>query len=480
LADFSIRSHKGDIYIPLPTQAAFHQSKARYRSYIGFLSAGKSLCGSVEAFTRAISKPGHRPGRTIICRESYPQLIKSTWKTFRGVVEQSCPDLIERETQSTYDIKLVLKNGWEFWGMNLRNHQDFGSIEADDIWIDEANDDGIGMDSYSMLVGRAGRNILPYEEARAWTTGNPGGRNWLYDLFFKHRLEGGRKIEDHEGFQPKPDENIHMDADYWNNLRRIYSDEWIAKFLEGSFDVFEGQILDNLDRDIHVIDDFAIPPEWPRYRGLDHGWTNPTACLWIAVDPAGNHYLYREFYKRCAVPQTNAEAILAISGAEEEMTQWTVMDPHGRHTQTAGGSAQRIIDQYREGGLICRLGDNDVKASIARLKSLLQPDTERIFPRCHKYAGQNGAPQTFIFRSLRYLISEAQQWQWKQVKPGGVDKETPLAKHDHLIACWRYLEMELPRAPQVTAPRSYDWLSDALNSLEPAGLENPKNLIGAR
>lgn len=481
MADFVLRNQWGDPYCEgiYPTQLRFHRSKARRKAYVGFIGSGKTCAGAMEALTKATAQPGHRPGRTIIARETYPQLMKTTWDTFSKIVKHTCPDMIAKERASTYDVSMVLKNGWEFLGSNLRHFQDHGSLEADNFWIDECNDDGIDLSSYNMLSGRLRARM---GDMSGWMTGNPGGKNWSWQLFYRHETEGGKPIKGHEGFRPDPKtETNHLPENYLDDLRLTYTEEWIAKFLEGSFDIFEGMILDNLDLDIHLIDDFDIPPEWPRYRGMDHGWTNPTACLWIAVDPLGNHYLYREYYKRCAVPQTNAAAILAVSGPEEAMTSWTVIDPATRQTQTAGGSAQRIIDQYRESGMAgLRLGDNDVRSSIARLKAMLQPSAENIFPRFHKYVGQGGAPRTFIFRSLRHLISEAQQWQWKAVKPGGVDKEVPLAKHDHLIACWRYLEMEIPRAPTVPTARNWDWLSDAINEMgRGRELESPRNLIGA-
>lgn len=46
----------------------------------------------------------------------------------------------------------------------------------------------------------------------------------------------------------------------------------------------------------HVIQPFTIPKEWRIYRTLDYGM-DMLACYWIAVDTAGNAYVYRELYE---------------------------------------------------------------------------------------------------------------------------------------------------------------------------------------
>lgn len=479
MANFQLRTHKGDLYIPLPTQLAFHQSQSQCRSYIGFLAAGKSLCGSVEALLQAVAEPGYRPGKTLICREVFGDLVDSAWATFEGVVKQTCPALIKTLTSSTHELKMVLKNGWTFTGTHLGRWERFGSMEPDGIWIDECNDTGIDMRVYAMLRGRLGRGRFG---KRLWCTGNPAGKNWCYDIFFKHALEGSKPVKGHEGFRPLPTENVHLPAAYWDDLRAFYPQDWIDRFLNGDFSVFEGAILSELNPELHLVDPFNVPMEWPRYRGLDHGINHPTVCVWVGVDYDGNHLVYREHVKSDAVPQTNAERILALSQAEEDRIQWTAIDPATRQRQTAGGQMAMIVDQYRDAGLICRLANNDISASITRLKMLLQPDEKHVFPRWHWRAGELGAPHLFISRDCKVSWHQLQLWQWKAVRPGQVDRERVLAKDDDAVSAIRYLLMELPRAPQVKPSAPYDWLKRALGELEDTttgSLENPKNLIGA-
>lgn len=472
-----LRTHWGDIYHPLPTQLRFHQSEAKYRAYVGYIGSGKSLSGSMEALLTAIDEPGYRPGLTVIARDTYPNLMNTTWQTFSQVVKQTCADMIKDEKKSTHQIEITLKNGWRFMGANLANYENFGSLEADYVYVDEINDVGVGAAAWDMLCGRLrGR----YGKRRAWGSGNPAGKNWAYTRFFKHRLEGGNPLKNHEGFQPSPTENIHLPEGYLEELRDFYGEAWISKFLEGSFDVYEGAILPELNPELHLIDGFRIPDEWPRYRGLDHGLNHPTACIWIAVDYDGNHYAYREYVKSEAVPAVNARAILEMSQGEEEMTQWTVIDPSTDQRQTAGGVMQQIVDGYRDAGLTCRKGNNDVRGSIAVIKRLLRPEPAHIFPRWHWQSGELGAPYFFVTRDCKVLWNQLQLWRWKAVRPGGSERERPLDQQDDTVSALRYNLMEVPRAPTARVQKPLHWLEAELaERYADRDLESAKNLIGA-
>lgn len=469
MATFEIRNQWGDRFEPLPTQMKFLLSKEDRTAYVGVLGAGKTLAGSVKALLKAVEKPGWRPGRTAIARGTYPQLVKTTWDTFRKVVINSCPSLIADEKRSTHEVSMTLKNGWEFLGTNLAHFQDFGSLDLDNFWIDEMNDDGVSLEAWNMLSGRLGRARIG--DGTGWGTGNPGGKNWSYQLFYRAEFEGTPPIRGYKGFLPGPKENIHVPADYLDNLRLTYPEEWIAKLLEGSFDVFEGMVYDELNEELHRIDPFPIPDEWPRYFGLDHGLTNPTAGVWLAVDFDGNHYIYRTYYKRSSVPADNARAILSLEGPESDWLQWRVIDRATRQVQTAAGVMQSIKDQYAEADLYCQEGDSSpgaIKAGIALIKQLLQPDEGHIFPAWHPRAGDTGAPRLYVFRSEREYWSEALQYRWKAVKPGGIDKEVPLAVHNHLLDAHRYIELRLPRTPIVNPKDPYAHIRRALEERDAA------------
>jgi hypothetical protein len=445
--DVQLRTDKGDIYRPLPTQKLFHASTAKHRCFIAGFGNGKTQCGAIEAALQSLEYPGEN-GQAVVARYEYKQLERSTWKTLLATLPKA---VIKDVTRS--DLKITLKNNFEILGWNLKEHGDFSSLNLAWCWIDECNQEGVELEVYKQLRGRLRDNR---GSRQSWLTGNPAGKNWVYDLFFASKFEPGKKeYPRHAGFQALPGENTHNPADYLADLRELYDEVWIEKYLEGSFDIFEGMVFDNFDRGVHCVLPFGVPEEWPRFRGLDHGLVNPTACLWLASDFEGNYCIYRCYYQRNAIPGENAANILRLSEGEE--IDWTVIDPSTHQQQAAGGTSERIIDQYRMAGLSCEPGNNAVRDSIARIRQLLQPDPSHRFPKWHPKAGEPGSPHLFITGDCAELIWEISQYQWKQIKPGQKDREIPLSKHDHAVDALRYLVMRSPRpAVETLQPTLYD------------------------
>lgn len=84
----------------------------------------------------------------------------------------------------------------------------------------------------------------------------------------------------------------------------------------------EGAIYPEWDPSVHVITpkQFAqrfgsmyIPENWPRYRSVDFGFTNPFVCQWWTLDPDGRAYLYREIYRTRRLVSEHAEQIIEKS-----------------------------------------------------------------------------------------------------------------------------------------------------------------------
>ncbi len=64
----------------------------------------------------------------------------------------------------------------------------------------------------------------------------------------------------------------------------------------GDWGVAEGQFFRQWRSDVHVVNPFAIPDGWIKFRSMDWGSAAPYACLWLAMDYDGNMWVYRELY----------------------------------------------------------------------------------------------------------------------------------------------------------------------------------------
>lgn len=443
---------KGQPYIPEGTQRLFHASPAAVKVLLGPMGSGKSLSLAMEIVIQALEEPRMAGWKALLARSTWEKLQSATWPMLLSCIPE--PILaISKVRQSPYQ-QVILPNGAEIRGMNLADPEKFGSEELALQAIDECGEDGVAEEHFLWMVGRrrAGigrRNIL--------MAGHPAGRNWVWRHFFAWKEAGEHKRNPlFEGWQMTRDEaESRFDPDYMQMMRDTYPDAWLTRYLEGDFGSAEGQILTNFDRSVNVVPPVQLKDFWPRYRGLDHGLNHPTACSWTAVDLEGNLLTYREHHRKNITPAENTAAILAASSGEEAMVQWTAYDPHMSQRQTAGGVIQALISQYEAAGLTgLRKGNDDIRASIVLMQSLLKPDPEHHFPYWHPLKGQLGAPHWYITTDCPRLRWEMEQWKYMDVKPGRTDREKAVDKDDDLIDTVRYVLMERPQQAVWTPPPS--------------------------
>lgn len=440
---------RGEVYRPRPTQAKFHGSPAVAKLLLGGMGSGKSLSLFMEYVVQSLEEPRSMAGwKAVLARSTWEKLESATWPMF---LECYPPEIrgLSKIRQRPYP-QIILPNGAEVRGVNLDDPEKFGSEEYALQGIDECGENGVAEEHFLWMIGRRrsgiGRNNI-------LLAGHPAGRNWAWKHFLAWKEDPSyKRNRQFEGWLTPSDENIHLDPEYLQMMRDTYPPEWIARYLSGEISAAEGQILVEFDPDIHVVAPVQLKEFWPRYRALDHGLTHPTAVVWGACDLEGNLIIYREHLKRNVTPAENAAAVLVASAHEEDLIQWTVADPATRSRETAGGVIQKIADQYAEAGLRCRMGNNDVPASITMLKYLLKPDLERHFPYWHPQKGQLGAPRLYVTTDCPRLRWEMEQWRWITIKPGAVDREKAFAKDDDAVACLRYLVMERPQQASYTPP----------------------------
>jgi hypothetical protein len=121
-----------------------------------------------------------------------------------------------------------------------------------------------------------------------------------------------------------------------------------------------------------VIDDFPIPPHWPRCYGLDVGF-NRTAACWLALNrDTDTVYAYAEHYRGDAEPVIHAEAIKArgswIPGA---------IDPAARGRGQIDG--RRLLEMYIDLGLNLVMAENAVESGLYELLSRMTGGRFKVF-----------------------------------------------------------------------------------------------------
>lgn len=150
------------------------------------------------------------------------------------------------------------------------------------------------------------------------TLTNPGGQghNWWKARFLgvppktvQHDKSGLARVfipallSDNPTLDPVDPETGERTGEYRAALEGLGAAEKAA-FLGGDWDAFEGTVF-RLVKGVHTWDQAqftartghdTIPAEWTRWRVMDWGFARPFAIYWLAVDPRGRAWCYREWY----------------------------------------------------------------------------------------------------------------------------------------------------------------------------------------
>ncbi len=391
-----------------------------------------------------------RPGSVgLILRFTEGELRKTTWKEFTTVLPHEA--IADYNKQS---LHITLKNGSQIYGLHCQSEEKIRSFNADWGHIDEVCE--VKEDIYKQLLARLRGPAGP---RKCWLTGNPEGRNWVYRTFV------GQQLEDHAYFHGRTREATFLPKDYIQRLFASYDAAWVERFLEGSWDVFEGQVFPQFDRNTHVLPwaKEDIPKKWVRYRGVDHGWRDPTVCLWAASDGEGNLYVYDLYYQKGRTIEENVRNILTQNVGEEYT--FSVADPHSNKTEA--GSGQKTYEIYRACGLpLVSAKNNNLPTGIARLREMLEPREGRQ----HPVTGEKRAPRLYVLNHCRDLIHEMQQYCYEAPRDGQSSSGVPKGGYDHAIDALRYVIMHNPQAteaPQETTMA--DWIEHLRNKLNVGG-----------
>jgi PBSX family phage terminase large subunit len=213
-------------YIPPTPQELFHAAPQPYKLFGGAVGGGKSYCLCYEVLLLSLEYPGNR---IMMCRYHLADFKNSTLKTLLKIIPHP---IIKSHNQQDHVISLL--NGSEIMYMGLSEEnakQKIGSIELGAFGIDEAQE--ITKDSFLFLKSRIRRWKLPtgkFPPKFGLLTCNPADC-WLKDYFV---LGGGG---DEAIYIPsKTKDNPHLHPEYEKDLRKSYPEDWVKRFLDGSWD----------------------------------------------------------------------------------------------------------------------------------------------------------------------------------------------------------------------------------------------------
>lgn len=283
---------------------------------------------------------------------------------------------------------------------------------------------------------------LAFRKGKALFLGTPKGFDHLHDLYkkgqdnFNKYYKSWRFTSYDNPFLPK--ERIEQAKE--TSTEDYFSQEYMADFRK-----YTGLVYKEFQRETHVIEPFAIPDGFTRCRGIDFGSTNPTATLWIAVDPDDNWYIYDEHYETGKTIDYHAGIINSKSNGQS--IQATYGDPSG--AQWIQEFAQRgvyITPANKETGTNfnswVRYGIEKVAEKLKTIPGRVVPNV-RLHEESQESAGHSRAmPALFVFSTCSNTIRELETYRWKEKSVSQAqdlnEPDVPEKANDHAMDALRY------------------------------------------
>ena len=275
-------------------------------------------------------------------------------------------------------------------------------------------------------------------------TGNPGGpgHNWVRARYIDPAPGGWQILVDERTglervFIPsRLTDNRFLGDDYVRRLRGVGSDALVKAWLDGDWSAIEGAFFAEWSSARHVVEPFAIPATWLRFRSMDWGSAAPFSVGWWAVIeepvaglPRGAIVRYREWYGKGEKLTAEEVARGIVERSGKDKIDYTVLDP-AAFAQDGGPS---IAERMAREGVLCRKADN---RRLARLGAMGGWDQMRARLR----GDAEGRPMIACFSTCADSIRTIPVLQHDPDRPEDLDTEA----EDHAADDWRYASMSRP------------------------------------
>ena len=331
----------------------------------GAAGGGKSYGQVVDALIFAMKYPG---SKQLILRRTFAELDKSLIRTALSVYPQKIFTFNSSNHTGRFKNGSIIDFGYCATENDVYQYQ---SAEYDVIRFDELTH--FTESQYLYLISRVrGANSFP-KQVKSST--NPGGIGhvWVKKRFVDPSAQGVSFISENglgRIFIPALlDDNRFLsesDPEYKNRLISLPERERQA-LLYGDWNIFEGQYFTEFDPKKHIISPFEIPRQWRKFRTIDYG-LDRLVCLWIALSPEGNCYVYREFCKSNLTISQSAKEILLRTPDSEEIYATLAPPDMWHRTQETGRHKAALFSEY---GLNFTKTSNERESGWLALKEML-------------------------------------------------------------------------------------------------------------
>jgi len=400
-------------YVPLPSQARFHRSTARFKGFSGPIGSGKSQALCQEAIKLSYMNPG-RMG--LLGAPTYPMLRDATQSTLLEILSRN---RIPHEFNKAENILTLKDTGSR---VLFRPVEEFDRLRGTNLaWFGLDELTYTQEEAWVVLEGRLrdpqAKRLCGFA---VWT---PKGYDWVYRRFILEPVEG------YEVVLAKPFENRHLLAqvpDFYERLKRSYDPKFYQQEVLGQYVAIDGGLVYHAFRRTEHVRDLEVRKDLPLLWALDFN-VDPM-CSLVAQKAGEELYVVDEIVLSRATTEEACEEFYSRFG-QHEAGIVVYGDASGGYQKTTGRSDYQVISEYFR-----RAGHRRVSYRIPRTNP---PVRERVTLVNAKLKSAGGEIHLYIDRKCRELIRDLEEVSYKAASTV-IDKERD-PRRTHLSDALGYL-----------------------------------------
>ena len=399
-------------------QADVSKDEHRFKVICAGRRSGKSVLARLTMLKWALETPG------------VYYLVSPTYKQAKAIhwyeAKKEIPRKWIRKTNET-ELSFTLANGSVIALKGAENPDTLRGVKLNGLVIDEI----ASIRNWNWLWTEVLRPTLTDFIAPAIFISTPKGYNHFYELYNAGKNDEG----DYKSWRFTSYDNPYIPKEEIDSAKKELTEDTFAQEYMADFRKFTGLVYKEFDREVNVIEPFELMPRHTIYRGFDFGSTNPTVCLWIAVDGDDNWFVFDEHYE-------SGKTIDYHSGVVNSKSKMNVISTYG------DPSGAQMITEFAQRGVYITPA---LKETGTNANSWVRFGIEKVAEKLKITPGhmvedvparKGGQPKLFIFNNCVNTIKEIETYRWKEKSVSQAqdlnEPDVPEKANDHAMDALRY------------------------------------------
>lgn len=412
-------------------QTQVFEDDHRFRVVCAGRRSGKSVLSRLIVLKWALEQPG----LYWIVSPTYKQSKQIHW---RDLQKEVSPTWVDKKNE--VDLSITFKNGSIIELKGAENPDALRGVKLRGLVIDEI----ASIRNWDWLWSEVLRPTLTDYAAPALFISTPKGYNHFYDLYQLGQSGTG----EYRSWRYASYDNPYIPKEEIDNAKAELTEDTFAQEYMADFRKHTGLVFKEFEREAHVIEPFDIPSGWQRFRAVDFGSTNPTACLWIAVDGDDNWFVHQEHYETGQTIDYHAGII--NSRSDGLVIQASYGDPSGAQwIQEFAGRGVYITPANKETGTSF---NSWVRFGIEKVSEKLKQ-----VPGHHVEKVPGKTAKLYLFSTCTNTIREFETYRWKEKSVTQAqdlnEPDVPEKANDHAMDALRYFAVSyMKQEPDYQRP----------------------------